>query len=92
MSKTRRPGVIAALRAFWAGVQTDRAEANRRLRQRRRHRSIFDDLVEKMTNHERSIWAKAGYPGLRQKDVKRLMPYAQAAQRRIARGVGRPVR
>ncbi len=45
----------------------------------------FGDLVEKMTNHERSLWARAGYPGLAHKEIKALRPHARAAQRRFAK-------
>ena len=44
----------------------------------------FAALVGKMTNHERNTWARAGYPGLRNKEVAELLPYAQAAHRRLA--------
>ena len=47
-------------------------------------RPEFGDLVEKMTNHERNLWARAGYPGLKDKSTKALMPYARAARRRFA--------
>ncbi len=43
----------------------------------------FNDLVNKMTNHERNQWARAGYPGLQRKEVKKLLPFAQAAERRL---------
>lgn len=43
----------------------------------------FATLVNKMTNSERNGWARAGYPGLRNKEVDELLPYAQAAQRRL---------
>ena len=45
--------------------------------------SEFNDLVNKMTNHERNQWARAGYPGLRRKDVEELRPHARAAHRRL---------
>ena len=53
----------------------------------------FNDLVNKMTNHERNLWAKDKYPGLRRKDVKLLLPkpYAKAAENRIYLGIGRVV-
>lgn len=35
----------------------------------------FRDLVNKMTNHQRNLWARAGYKGLRQKDPKQLKPF-----------------
>ena len=44
---------------------------------------VFNDLVNKMTNHENHLWARAGWPGLSNKDMKKLLPYAQAAYRRI---------
>ena len=39
----------------------------------------FEQVVNKMTNHERNQWARAGYPGLRKKDIVMLVPYASAA-------------
>lgn len=47
----------------------------------------FDALVNKMTNHERHQWAKAGYPGLRGRVSDKLGSYADAAARRLD-GVG----
>ena len=44
---------------------------------------LFNMLVDKMTNHERNLWARAGYPGLRGKEIDKLEPYAHAARRRI---------
>lgn len=32
--------------------------------------SAFQAIVQKMTNHQRNQWARAGYPGLRHKDPK----------------------
>lgn len=89
MSSTRRPGVIAAIRRALGLENTAGADNNR---PRLRHRSIFADLVEKMTNHERSIWAREGYPGLRNHDIKLLLPYAQKAQERLNLGHGRSPR
>jgi hypothetical protein len=45
-------------------------------------RDSFAQIVEKMTNWERTQWARAGYPGLHNKDIDALLPHAQAAQRR----------
>lgn len=56
---------------------------------RRGDRDGFEEAVQKMTNHERNLWARAGYPGLRRRDIDQLRPYAGAALRRIAHGVGR---
>jgi hypothetical protein len=94
VTKLRQALRALRLNLSTALTQSRSGEYNRaqRSRRRARHRSIFDDLVEKMTNHERSIWAKAGYPGLRGQNVKQLQPYAAAAERRISRGVGRRVR
>ena len=44
---------------------------------------VFNDLVNKMTNHENHLWGRAGWPGLRDKDMEKLLPYAQSAHRRI---------
>lgn len=35
----------------------------------------FNGIVNTMTNYQRSKWGKAGYPGLRQKDVEALTGY-----------------
>ena len=43
----------------------------------------FNALVDKMTNHERNLWARAGYPGLEHKNMSLLLPYARAAQARL---------
>ena len=45
--------------------------------------AAFNALVNKMTNHERNLWARAGYPGLLHKEIKKLLPYADAAERRL---------
>lgn len=52
---------------------------------------LFNEIVNKMTNHERNHWARAGYLGLRSKRLEKLRPHAGAAIRRIQHGVGRPV-
>jgi hypothetical protein len=33
----------------------------------------FRRVVERMTNHDRSRWAQAGYPGLAGKDAERVI-------------------
>ena len=43
----------------------------------------FNDIVNRMTNYERNQWAKAKYPGLRHKEIKKLEPYADAAIRKL---------
>ena len=45
----------------------------------------FKDLVNKMTNHEHCVWSRAGFPGLRGKDIKELRDsgYAFFAERKI---------
>lgn len=57
---------------------------SRRLRKSSR-RDAFGEIVEAMTNHERNQWARAGYPGLKQRSIDVLRPHAQAAERRLAR-------
>ena len=54
-------------------------------RRRFAHQSgaAFRRIVNKMTNHERSVWGRNGYPGLVKKDVKALKPFAAAALRRL---------
>ena len=46
-------------------------------------RDQFEHLVQAMTNHERSQWARAGYPGLHRRELEQLAPYAAAAARRL---------
>jgi hypothetical protein len=53
-------------------------------------RDRFEEIVQKMTNRERSAWARAGYPGLSKRDVAKLTPHAGAAIRRLEEGLGRP--
>ena len=43
----------------------------------------FNDLVNAMTNHENHLWARAKWPGLQRKEIEKLLPYAEAAYRRI---------
>lgn len=45
----------------------------------------FQRVVNKMTNRERHQWARAKYPGLCKIEIDKLLPYAQAAQRRLER-------
>nr|WP_298685268.1 hypothetical protein [uncultured Dongia sp.] len=52
-------------------------------------RGDFQFVVEAMTNRERKQWARAGYPGLRDKDLIKLKPFAFAALRRRAVQDGR---
>lgn len=35
-------------------------------------RDAFQRAVERMTNYQRSFWARAGYPGLQQHDISKL--------------------
>lgn len=37
----------------------------------------FNDIVAKLTNWQRNQWAKAGYPGLRRKDVSKVELYLE---------------
>jgi hypothetical protein len=52
-------------------------------------RGDFQFVVEAMTNRERKQWARAGYPGLRDKNLIKLKPFAFAALRRRAVQDGR---
>jgi hypothetical protein len=52
-------------------------------------RDRFEEIVQKMTNHERNLWARAKYPGLSKRDVEKLAPHAGAAIDRLERGAGR---
>lgn len=46
-------------------------------------RGAFHVLTNTLTNHERNIWARKGYPGLRKKDPEPLAKMFPAAIRRI---------
>ena len=48
----------------------------------------FRTLVESMTNHERSRWAQAGYPGLRLKEEERLAAFLDTLRSTTDRAVG----
>lgn len=43
----------------------------------------FAEVVNALTNHERNLWARAGYPGGYRKELAALAPYALPALRRI---------
>lgn len=45
------------------------------------HRQAVQMLVSKMTNHERSLWAKAGYP----KDADSLKKFGAGVMERMTR-------
>ena len=55
-------------------------KGSRRLRLRYAPRSNFQILVNKMTNHQRNQWARAGYPGLRHEDPKPLRRFMGAME------------
>ena len=38
-------------------------------------RDYFGCVVEKFTNHQRNQWARAGYPGLRGRDLSAIQQY-----------------
>lgn len=60
------------------------AEERQRIRYSRSpEEQRFHAIVAKMANHERNLWARAGYPGLARKSVVDLQPYAAAAMRRL---------
>ncbi len=51
--------------------------------ERRDERAVkFNAIVNSMSNWQRKRWAKAGYPGLRQKDIKPLEKYV-AIERKL---------
>ena len=37
--------------------------------------SDFQEAVNLLTNWRRNQWARAGYPGLRQKDAEKVWPF-----------------
>ncbi len=57
-------------------VNKENASGERKSRQAsrkdRKQALEFQALVNTMTNRQRTLWARAGYPGLRQKDIKAL--------------------
>lgn len=42
----------------------------------------FHQVVNGMTNHERNLWARAKYPGLKKKDAGAVAEFCPAAARR----------
>ena len=50
-------------------IESQIAEARQRLEPLLKLAS-FNTVVNVMSNHERNQWARAGYPGLREKDPK----------------------
>lgn len=52
---------------------------DRKRREARARNAEFQAIVNTMTNWERNRWARAGYPGLREKDVQAVYPYAGRA-------------
>ena len=48
----------------------------------------FRTLVESMTNHGRSRWAQAGYPGLLHKEVEALAGFLDTIRSTTDRLVG----
>ena len=66
-------------------TNTARAAAGRDARAEARDDAAvaFHALVEKMTNPERHAWAKAGYPGGPKHQIDKLLPFAEAAHRRL---------
>jgi len=45
----------------------------------------FESLVNAMHNHERHVWAKDGYPGLKRHSAEELLkhPSGQMAQQKL---------
>lgn len=62
---------------------------NRQGRYKQAHKLGFQAAVNKMTNHERNIWARSGYPGLKETDIEKLRPFAAAAIRGLAHATPR---
>lgn len=60
-------------------VNRENAYENRKTRKLTRkevkQKQKFNTLVNTMSNHQRNVWAKAGYPGLRHKDIKPMKPF-----------------
>lgn len=55
------------------------AHNDRKRREARARNAEFQAIVNTMTKWERNRWARAGYPGLREKDVQAVYPYAGRA-------------
>ena len=50
-----------------------------------RNKPTFTTIVNAMTNWENTMWSREGYPGLRGKNINRLLScaYAQPSFRRV---------
>jgi len=59
------------------GADGSRLSSRASVSARRGPWSKFQAVVQSMTNHQRHQWARAGYPGLRQKDVKALRRFVR---------------
>lgn len=46
------------------------------------YRTSFGLLVETMSNKQRNSWARAGYPGLRNKEAEAVLPFLPEAARK----------
>ncbi len=51
---------------------SEERKTRRILRKDKKQALKFQALVNTMTNHQRTLWAREGYPGLRQKNTKAL--------------------
>lgn len=51
--------------------------------------TLFKKLVNKLGNWQRNQWARAGYPGLREKDPDKVEPYTRLS-RVFRQPIGRP--
>ncbi len=70
---------ILAEKACRGRVNKEAAHKNRKdrklTRKENKQKREFDKLVSTMTNSQRTLWAREGYPGLRQKDIERVKPF-----------------
>lgn len=51
--------------------------ADEALREARRRKRAYQSAVNRLTNWQRNQWARAGYPGLRQADADKVLPFTE---------------
>ncbi len=59
------------------------ASALRVKKERERLYAPFHSMVNRLTNWQRSQWAKKGYPGLGRKDAKKVEPFTKLERVRV---------
>lgn len=75
----KRPSLRQRKREERRKIQQENRRNKILSRSRPSHKDLmFRESVEGLTNWQRCQWAKAGYPGLREKDSKILKPFSKA--------------